>query len=181
MKEINIRVAVASLSKKGCKFYKSDDGLEVIDVTKANDLGNKTWGYVDYFVRRAGYVLVGRHEYEINLKKQYGSSAGNAPKKVSKSQEAGEEPARKKEVQKKLHSYEDFAKDEKSSEYIHLLELNHLMTKFDRSIFKKTNKEQIDFDNTIRLFKVSKDTVPFHNQKIWSTRYEKFEQIPTNK
>lgn len=174
MKEVNIRIAVNSLSKKGCKFYKSDDGLEIIDISKANDLGNKTWGYIEYFITKAGYVLVGKGDYTNNLKKQYGTSA-ETPKKVKKDRDN----LVKKEVARKWHVNADVEKD--SSEYLELLNLNERLTKFNPHIFRKDKAARIDFKNTIHLFKVSKDTVPFNNQKIWSTRYERFEQIPTNK
>lgn len=174
MREINIRVAVGSLSKKGCKFYKTDDNLEAIDISKANDLGNKTWGYISYFVMKAGYVLIGKRDYEVNLKRQYGVAA------ESKSQKQQKNVVRET-TDKRKPSLDDFINDDKSSEFLHLLELNHMVTKFDNSVFKKTKAEKIDFKNTIHLFKISKDTVPFNDQKIWSSRYEKFEQIPVNK
>lgn len=60
---------VRILSRKGCKI-----GGQVIDIEKANDLGNKTWGYIDYLVNELHYSLVGRKDYQKTCKRFYPSN-----------------------------------------------------------------------------------------------------------
>lgn len=172
MGKINLTVALRTLTNKKCKIYKTiDHAVDVIDVSSAEELGNKSWGYLDY-LRSVGYSIIGMDKLQASNASFYPSKESKLPKTRSSA------PI---EIDKEnWHSYANIIvnKESKSevSELTHLKMLNHFQSKFDRSVFKKSRIENKD----IKKIKKSLD-IPFSNTKIWSSDFEKVTDIPTNR
>ena len=45
---------IRALEKKGCKI----DNTNVIDCKKATNLGNKSWGKIDFLVNHCGFIVI---------------------------------------------------------------------------------------------------------------------------
>ena len=172
-KRLNIEFVIKVLSQKRVKFDRSNN---VLDISKAEDLGSKSWGYID-FLSKQEFVLVGKFDYL----KQF-----NKKEKSSKISVVKESIPVKKEA--KWHSYSDIKQfyDYKgntfaSSEFRHLETINHLQDKFNRDVFKKTEEEKLKLFEIKDKIKNNINARPFYNEKIWSSEYETVEQSPTNK
>ena len=60
-----VEKVINALSKKKCIFQ--NNGLtNIIDISKAEKLGNKSWGKIEYLVNYNNFILIGRisHKYE---------------------------------------------------------------------------------------------------------------------
>lgn len=152
------------LSTKGILFNRVSNEAITIDLANAKDLGNRSWGYIDFLVS-TGMSVINRADYN---KKNFSSKdkEDKSPKKrtVVKIKEEG-----------KLHSYDGLLPkyDYKGaklycSEYTHMLELNHFQTKFNRAVFAKPDLERKAM-NKARM--VSNRTMPFTNKTVvqWSS------------
>lgn len=173
-KRIDIGVALRTLTNKKCKIFQTlDSSVDVIDISKAEDLGNKSWGYIDYLVKN-GYSIVGWGDLNVTNSKTYPSKETNIAK-PNKSVIKVEE--------KKWHSYADFShpsnfkgKEYTSSELSHLRMLNHLMTKFDRTVFKKGRRDRKELKDIKKNLNIQ-----FTGTKIFSSDFEKVQDIPSNR
>lgn len=59
MRHNDIRKIILALEKKKCNFQ--TNGLaNIIDISKAESLGNKSWGKIEYLVNYCNYILIGR-------------------------------------------------------------------------------------------------------------------------
>lgn len=174
----SIELMLRVLNSKKVNIGLAPSGSVVIDVSKADDLGGKTWGYIDYLVKSAGYTLTGRAAYSAKYAIKKNDDSKNAKDSFSFPKKEG-----------KWHSYSDIpefsqhknGKKFKTSEFDHLQELNHLQGKFNNGLFKKTDAEKLLLFEIKDKIKKGIDSRPFYNEKIWSTEYETVEQIPTNK
>ena len=63
----SIELMLRVLNSKKVSIGLAPSGSVVIDVSKADDLGGKTWGYIDYLVKSAGYTLTGRAAYSLSM------------------------------------------------------------------------------------------------------------------
>jgi hypothetical protein len=175
-KKINISIALRTLSNKKCKIYKTlDYNVEVIDISNAENLGNKSWGYLDY-LRKVGYSIVGVGDLQDNNAKFY-------PSKDSSSVIKPQKRVQIKPEEKKWHSYADLVhpsnykgKDYTSSELNHLQMLNHFQEKHNISIHKKGRLD-------IKELKLRKKNlgISFTNTTIFSSNFESLIDIPKNK
>ncbi|MBI4649602.1 MAG: hypothetical protein HY738_24130 [Bacteroidia bacterium] len=52
-----IEEAVESLLRKGCRI--TEDEPKYVDVSRAVEIGNGSWGRIEYLVRYCGYILSG--------------------------------------------------------------------------------------------------------------------------
>jgi len=55
---------LASLGKKNC----NRTGAKGIDISKGRELGNSTWGKLDFLVNHCGYHVLGKTDYFNSLK-----------------------------------------------------------------------------------------------------------------
>lgn len=169
----NLIKVIPSLITKGCKIHTEDtDGVRIIDVSAAKDLGNGSWGKIDYLVNNFNYALIGLTQYNKTTRPV-------EKEKIQKEQKQVE----KKE--KQWHSYAGIypSYDYKGnklpcSEFGHLLQLNHLNTKFNRSLMRTTKSEKMKM-KAIKKKIAAGNGRKFENQKIWSTEFEP-KDIPTN-
>ena len=64
----SIENVINALARKKCIFQ--NNGLtNIIDISKAENLGNKSWGKIEYLVNYNNFILIGRisHKYEKAL------------------------------------------------------------------------------------------------------------------
>lgn len=68
------------LSAKKVIFTDHINESPIIDISKASNLGNNSWGRIGYLQRYHGYKLIGLAEYQ----KQYGEQEEAAPIKLER-------------------------------------------------------------------------------------------------
>lgn len=141
---------IRRLGNKRVEISMVPGGNYVVDIANAQDLGNKSWGYIDFLCRAGGMSLVGFTEYK---KKNYHREGkeDKYPKKKDSIHEKGDT--------NKLHSYDGLLPSYKygstkvhCSEFTHMMELNHFQSKFKRVIFNKTTEERKE-RNELRMKK----------------------------
>jgi len=152
------------LYKKGVRIFDSKvENVSIVDISKAKDLGNRSWGYIDFFTKQ-GYSMIGIVDYnksntpivkEVNYHKR----------KII--------PLVEKEKQKKWHSYADLANVLDSSESRQLQEINHFQNKFNRHVFNKNKADKI----RIKALKRKLD-IPFGNVRVYNSEYGT--KVPVN-
>jgi hypothetical protein len=71
MGKVDVRLMLLILSRKGCKFTGN-----VIDVSKATELGNKTWGYLEFLCNpENGFRIAGKSDYRRMCFSKFAASA----------------------------------------------------------------------------------------------------------
>ena len=60
----NVDEVIRALTKKGCKIGVTELGIPVIDLEKAKEMGNKSWGKVDFLVNYYGFTTI--HMKSVN-------------------------------------------------------------------------------------------------------------------
>ncbi len=134
----NLNKAVQTLSRKGVAI-----GTATLDVAKAKDLGNKSWGYINK-MQKLGYVLLGLAEYSKKCRKEYYNGESKATE-----QEAFKIPIvieeRKINDGKLYHVNRYFpAKDGNSniSEAKNFRDMQEFIEKFNNKVFRKSKDER---------------------------------------
>ena len=146
----------------GCKILKEG----VTDIKNAN-LGNRTWGYIEY-LRKLGYTVINKAEYTKGCISKYGATA------------AGDETIVKtynsyqivSERSKKYHAYDGIPEvsenGTKTSEYNHLIRLNQMMTRISRDTAQNRVSKNLRKERLAR-----KRTSSFYNYRIKSGELNK--------
>lgn len=171
-KKFNINLAINTLISKKVLITGTH-----IDVSKAVDLGNKSWGYIDG-LQKVGYKLTGQRDYRGS----YAVKEEEKPKtKISTEVKEKQTPKTKLSHSNAdlKESYTTKGKKLKCSEFQQLTVINNLQDKYKRINLKHPLDE-------VKLLKEIKKEIkagngrPFYNEKIWSSEYETVKEIPTN-
>jgi len=161
-KKINAERAIKTLQNKGVKFYTDNN----IDISKAKNLGNRCFAFLDYFVD-LGFHITGLHSMRRTDGSYYPNSDSEAGKKPK--------PVILEKAEKRWHANADLVR-EKCSESLQLLELNRLQEKINnKHLYHKTKADK-------RMLKDIKANLnmPFSNTTLWHSEYDP-KDIPLNK
>jgi hypothetical protein len=160
-KKVNAEKAIRTLQNKGVKFMIDNS----IDLSKAKNLGNKSFGYLSYFIQ-LGFRVVGIHSMRKTDGAYYPSNDSEGGKKPK--------PVVLVQGERKWHANADLVR-EKCSEAVQLLELNRLQEKTNNAfLYHKTKAEKV------LLKGMKKEILPFTNTTLWSSEYIP-KDIPLNK
>lgn len=171
-KQKDLFVLIQTVSGKRVLITSGAQGaVSVIDVSKATELGNKTWGKVEALAVHYKVPIVGRKEYEDACKKAYFSTDNAKIKKKEKI------PVPTIKVG---HSYDTVAKystnagkgnknKTPTSEFDQLQRMNDLLEKFNPNEVY----EQVDKDLGNGVLKAPKKKYNFGNELIFQMSTEK--------
>lgn len=143
-------LVIRRLGAKRVEILGSKAGEYVINIANAQDLGNRSWGYIDFLCNIGHMSLVGFAEYK---KKNYHRDIKEEkyPRKKDSIHE--------KNDSNRLHSYDGLLPTYKygstkvhCSEFTHMMELNHFQSTFKRIVFRKTKEERKEM-NEVKMKK----------------------------
>lgn len=159
--EINKMITI--LSRKGCKITGS-----TIDVAKATELGNKTWGYLEHLRNEHDYSLAGVGDYKRSCKTKYGKNE-EEERKEKKSFTIPDHVLSQKALQGKLyHAYSllpQRSENAEVSEYHRLQDASQFLNPYDRRFARKSQQDKKDM-------KVAKSICSFGNQTVFQSDFE---------
>lgn len=163
-KNIKLETVIRSLQNKGVKIYVKE---ELISLKSAEGLGNKCFGYLDYF-KDQGFTLVDTGSMHKSDGKFYPKDEPVVKR---------DKPVETKKKEKRWHSYaEPEIIKERCSERLHLDEINHFQSKINREyLYAKTKADRKQLKDLKKNL-----SIPFIGQKIYSSEFNP-KDIPTNK
>lgn len=159
-RELNNVSVFKILSSKGVKIDTS--GGLFLHLDNAKDLGNRSWGYIDFLKSDSGAVVTGMAEYR---KRNFVNKSDDDKPRKKKRDEVDVEGIKKLHtLEGILPQYEYKGSKVRCSEYDHLVEINHFINKFNRSVFAKTEKER----KAVNKAAVKDNlTIPFTNETVF--------------
>lgn len=172
-RKLKVDIIVNRLYKKGVKIQQDYVTSRLTaDLSNGRELGNKSWGYID-FLRKSGVVIKGLSDYySKNRVKVVVNEKVKFQIRTKRSRNRDEEEERvfieSVEKPKQWHSYADIVNIPKNSDSVemkHLEELNHFQYKQSRHGYLKNAGDKM------KLKAIKKDlTFPFENETMmhWS-------------
>lgn len=169
---LSIHQVLRILLSKRCKVEEDQiTKTQCLNISKAENLGNKSWGYID-FLEKEGMPIVGKVDYKNRSRSLVKS---NDKKKKEKKTSVSELIAEKNNeaISYSKHSYDGIPsksdKGYKYSEFNRLVEINHFASKFVKGFstspsYKKAHRK------LIKKAKKSID-IKFGNQVIFSSEH----------